>query len=573
MAVLRHHTKLHHHPSSNHILFTTSIRMKYLSLYLLICFISCSPSQKTIVPSWIPYDETEEIAKSAKNESSRLRYKLIQSKILDKNALWKNVAGQMKGFTKQEYEVLMPLILEQDIPTIQSHIKTGKLTYEKLTQWYLFRIVKFENDPTTALNNIIAINPTAVAEARKKDRNKTAADHPIYGMPILLKDNINAEGMATTAGANAFLNNKTGDAFIVDRLKEKGAIMLGKANLSEWANYLCLECPNGYSAVGGQTLNPYGRKIFDTGGSSSGSGSSMAANYAVAAVGSETSGSILSPASSSSVVGLKPTTGLLSRSGIVPISETFDTPGPMTRNVTDNAIMLSAMSGKDISDKASINNPPDKNYLQDFKNGSLKGLRFGVYKSYLKDSLYKISIDKIMTEGGIVIEIDPGQMSMEGFGTILNADMKKDLPAYISSHGSKSLPYKSVADIMAFNRKDSLLSIPYGDGRFDGIVKTNLSADDLKALVQKMRTNGKAYFEKPIEQHDLDVIVSMANYNAGQAAAANYPCITVPMGYKKNGEPLGITFIARPYQEDKLLRVGYAFEQATKQRKIPVGYQ
>ena len=547
--------------------------MKYLFLYLLICFISCSPSQKTIVPSWIPYDETEEIAKSAKNESSRLRYKLIQSKIIDKNALWKNVAGQMKGFTKQEYEVLMPLILEQDIPTIQSHIKLGKLTYEKLTQWYLFRIVKFENDPTTALNNIIAINPTAVAEARKKDRNKTAADHPIYGMPILLKDNINAEGMATTAGANAFLNNQTGDAFIVDRLKEKGAIMLGKANLSEWANYLCLECPNGYSAVGGQTLNPYGRKIFDTGGSSSGSGSSMAANYAVAAVGSETSGSILSPASSSSVVGLKPTTGLLSRSGIVPISETFDTPGPMTRNVTDNAIMLSAMSGKDISDKASINNPTDKNYLQDFKNGSLKGIRFGIYKSYLKDSLYKISIDKIMTEGGIVIEIDPGQMSMEGFGTILNADMKKDLPAYISSHGSKSLPYKSVADIMVFNRKDSLLSIPYGDGRFDGIVKTNLSADDLKALVQKMRTNGKAYFEKPIEQHDLDVIVSMANYNAGQAAAANYPCITVPMGYKKNGEPLGITFIARPYQEDKLLRVGYAFEQATKQRKIPAGYQ
>ncbi|MEO6583792.1 MAG: amidase family protein, partial [Ferruginibacter sp.] len=286
--------------------------MKIGIIILFVCMISCTAVQKTTIPAWVPYDETEEVAKNAKNESSRLRYKMIQSKILDKNEIWKNVIPQLKGFTEKDYEALKFLILEQDIPTLQMHIKSGKLSYEKLTQWYLFRIVKFENDMTKALNNIIAINPNAVVEARKKDRNKKAASHPIYGMPILLKDNINTEGMATTAGAQVFLNNKTTNAFIVNRLLQKGAIILGKANLSEWANYLCLECPNGYSAVGGQTLNPYGRKIFDTGGSSAGSGSAMAANYAVAAVGTETSGSILSPASSNSVVGLKPTTGLLS---------------------------------------------------------------------------------------------------------------------------------------------------------------------------------------------------------------------------------------------------------------------
>lgn len=547
--------------------------MKIGIFLLLTGMISCTSVQKTTIPAWMPYDETAELATNAKNESTRLRYKLIQSKILNKNEIWKNVAGQLKGFTEQDYETLKPMILEQDIPTLQTHIKSGKLSYEKLTQWYLFRIVKFENDKDKALNNIIAINPNAVAEARKKDRNKSGTDHLVYGMPILLKDNINTKGMATTAGAHVFLNNKTGNAFITDRLQEKGAIILGKANLSEWANYLCLECPNGYSAVGGQTLNPYGRKIFDTGGSSAGSGSAMAANYAVAAVGTETSGSILSPSSSNSVVGLKPTTGLLSRGGIVPISGTFDTPGPMTRNITDNAIMLSAMAGEDKADIATKDNPKNKNYENNFKSGSLKGLRFGIYKSFLTDSLYKINVEKISSLGGIVIEIEPAQMNMEGFGTILSADMKTDLPAYIKEYGSPTLQYRTVAEIMEYNKKDSLVSIPYGHGRFEGIVKSNISPEDLSALKLKVRKNGISYFEKPMEQYQLDMIVSVANRNAGQAASANYPCLTVPMGYRKNGEPVGITFIARPFKEDKLLQVGYAFEQATRLRKIPQAYQ
>ena len=540
---------------------------------LLFVTASYAVAQTTNIPTWTPYDEADELAKNATHESQRMRYKLIQSKNLDKNDLWKSMAGQLGRFSDKDYQALKPLILEQDIPTLQANIKSGKLTYEKLTQWYLYRILTYENDRNKALNNLISINPKAVAEARQRDKNKAKATHPLFGMPIILKDNINFEGLPTTAGAQAFKNNSAKDAFIVDRLQEKGAIILAKANLSEWANFMCLDCPNGYSAMGGQTLNPYGRKQFDTGGSSSGSGSTVAANYAAGAVGSETSGSILSPASANSLVGLKPTTGLLSRGGIVPISSTFDTPGPMTRTVTDAAILLSAMTGEDPTDPATKGNPKNKTYWQDLQSGSLKGVRFGAYTPFLKDSLYKATVEKIRSLGGTVIDIELEQATNEGFSTLLNADMTADLPNYMKNYGSGSLPYQSVADIVAYNKLDSANRMPYGQGRFGGVLKTNISADEMARLRTSIRKNGVSYFEKPMQQHQLDVILSINNRSAGLAAAANYPCLTVPMGYRPNGEPVGITFIARPYEEDKLLKLGHAYEQATKARKLPEAYK
>lgn len=547
--------------------------MKKLIVLLLISLASCK-TQKTTIPAWTPYDESDELAKNAKNESPRLRYKLIQSRNLDKNELWKSIASQLKNFTATDYQALKPLILEQDIPTLQANVQSGKLTYEKLTQWYLYRITLYENDRNTTLNNIIAINPNAVAEARQRDKNKSAATHPIYGMPIILKDNINLNGLPTTAGAQAFSTNRdTKDAFIVDRFQEKGAILLAKANLSEWANFMCLDCPNGYSAMGGQTLNPYGRRQFDTGGSSSGSGSSVAANYAAGAVGTETSGSILSPASANSLVGLKPTTGLLSRGGIIPISSTFDTPGPMTRTVMDAAILLSAMSGEDPADPATTNNPKNKTYWPDVKTGSLTGIRFGAYKPLLKDTTYALNVEKIRSLGGTVVEIDLEQAPNEGFSTLLNADMNADLPNYIKNYGSAALSYKSVTDILAYNLQDSTRRMPYGQGRIAGVTKTTSSPEEMAQLRTKIRQSGVGYFEKPMQANQLDVILSINNRSAGLAAAANYPCLTVPMGYKTNGEPIGITFIARPFEEDKLLKIGYAFEQATKSRKIPEAYK
>ncbi|MEZ5041563.1 MAG: amidase family protein [Saprospiraceae bacterium] len=547
--------------------------MKNGLIFLLLCFVfACKPTQKTLIAPWVPYDETEELAKNADHPSQRMQYKLIQSRILDKNDIWKNVAGQIAYFSEEDYQRLKPFILEQDIPTLQAHIRAGDLSYETLTQWYLYRIVKYENDRNTALHAIIAINPEAVKEARMRDKNKSANDHPIYGMPILLKDNVNFEGLPTTAGTHVLQNNKTSDAFIVERIKEKGGIILGKTNLSEWANFLCLGCPNGYSAMGGQTLNPYGRKIFDTGGSSSGSGATIAANYAAAAVGTETSGSILSPSSANSLVGLKPTVGLLSRRGIVPISSTLDTPGPMTRNVIDNAILLSAMSGEDSADVATKDNPKDKKYWEAVNTGSLKGLRFGVNKQFLSDSMYVLNIEKIKAQGGIAIEFEPEQVAFEGFGKLLSLDMKTDLANYLKDYAAKEITLRSVSEIVAYNKADTLTRIPYGQARFEGILSEDMSPEDFAQLKTSLHEAGVSYFEKPMVAHQLDAILSINNRGAGFAAAAKYPCLTVPMGYQKTGQPMGMTFIGRPFEEDKLLKMGYAFEQATKCRALPEGY-
>jgi amidase len=547
--------------------------MKYSVIFFILIIVSCAKPKPSLISDWVPYDETKELAENANHTSSRMRYKLIQSRVSDKNDMLKYVSNQLGSFTETDYLKLKPFILEQDILTLQSYVKSGKLTYEKLTQWYLYRIVKYETNPASYLNNLISINPNAVSEARKKDQSKTKYDHLIFGMPIIIKDNINLDGMITTAGAVAFQHNMTGDAFIVKMIKEKGGIILAKSNLSEWANYLCLTCPNGYSAMGGQTLNPYGRRQFDTGGSSSGSGSSMAVNYAAAAIGTETSGSILSPSNASSLVGLKPTVGLLSRGGIVPISSTLDTPGPMTRSVADNAILLSAMSGEDPDDEATIGNPKNVNYWEDLKTGSLTGLRFGVDKSFLTDSLYLLSIEKIKSQGGLVFEFEPEKIDFEGFGTILNVDMKIDLPSYIEKYGSKSLTFKSVADIVAFNTLDTLLRIPYGQGRFEGIISESISEADFIILKKRIKENAIKFFETPIQEFQLDAVLSISNRNAGFAAAAQYPCLIIPMGYELSGQPVGLTFIGRPYSEDKLLKMGYAFEQISKVRKIPDTYK
>ncbi|MEM1214686.1 MAG: amidase family protein, partial [Bacteroidota bacterium] len=347
------------------------------------------------------------------------------------------------------------------------------------------------------------------------------------------------------------------------------AVILGKTNLSEWANYLCLGCPNGYSAVGGQTLNPYGRRRFDTGGSSSGSGAAMAANYAVVAVGTETSGSILSPSSKSSLVGLKPTIGLLSRGGIVPISSTLDTPGPMTRSVTDNAILLSAMTGKDAADPAMANNVQDNNYLETLKNGQLEGLRLGVNTAYLEDEEYAASIASLKDAGALLFEFTPIEVDFGGFGEFLSADMRNDLPDYISQYGSPALTVANVADIVQYNLRDTVVRIPYGQGRFGGILDVDLSVAGYDSLKTRLHDEGVRFLETPLEAFQLDAILSINNYGAGYAAAAQYPCLTVPMGYTAEGEPKSLTFIGRPFTEDKLLQMGYAFEQLTRKRVSP----
>ena len=284
-----------------------------------------------------------------------MQFKLIQSKNEIKNEWFKNISKELNQFSQEKYNTLKPLIIEKSIPEIQTSILNSSLTYEDLVLFYLYRIQSIEFNKDQYLNSIISINKNVIKEAREKDKTKPESIFSLHGIPVLLKDNINYDGLATTAGSIALNDNISNNAFVVDKLKNEGALILGKTNLSEWAYYFCNNCPSGYSAQGGQTLNPYGRKIFDSGGSSSGSGAAISANFSSVSLGSETSGSILSPSSANSIVGLKPTIGLVSRSGIVPISSTLDTSGPMTKNVIDNAIVLKAISGYDQNDNMSVN--------------------------------------------------------------------------------------------------------------------------------------------------------------------------------------------------------------------------
>ena len=548
--------------------------MRYIISFLsIIFFVACKNAPSVY---WKPYDETAELHANQTHENPRMQFRLIQSKLLDKNEIWAPFETALNRFGNDTYQALKPLIIEQDIPTLQAQIQRGLLTYEQLVLFYLYRIRKFESNPNTTLHAILALNPKVIEQAMEKDRQQQKNQHPIYGMPILLKDNINTQEMPTTAGA-AYLQDHTTeeDAFVVSQLKAKGALILGKVNLSEWAYYFCDGCPLGYSAVGGQTLNPYGRRLFETGGSSSGSGVAVAANYAVAAVGSETSGSILSPSGHNSVVGCKPTIGLISRTGIVPISSTLDTAGPMTKTVVDNAILIDAMKGKDIADPITSKGPDSQvDYILASQNRSFRGFRLGAIKSLVDaDSLYRKAINTLRINGAEVIEYDPPNAELTGFLSLLNAEMKTALPNYFNSQANSTLFGNDVQSIIDFNKQDSILRMPYGQTRLEGVVAEELTDDELQSLVNRLNHAATSFFNTPIDTHNLDAILSLNNYHAAYAAAAFYPCLTVPMGYTLQGEPKNLTFIAPSFQEQKLYSLGAAFESLTRYRELPKGYE
>ena len=555
---------------------------KYLLLVVIIMLSACKNEQDSMKDElilWTPYNDSAEVAANADHEKGRMKYKLIQSKVLDKNDVFKPLYDEVSKLSKADYEALIPMILEQNIFTIRHHIQENELTYENLVLFYLYRIYKYELNNATTLNTIIALNKDVVKEARRLDEEKklgTASQlqHPIYGMPILLKDNINTSGMKTTAGSIALTDNEVEDSFIVEELKKNGALILGKVNLSEWAYFLCSGCPVGYSAYGGQTLNPYGRRVFETGGSSSGSGTAVAANYAVAAVGTETSGSILSPSSQNSVVGLKPTIGLLSRSGIVPISSTLDTPGPMTKNIIDNAILLSAMLGYDEMDSKSV----DDNFPAILSAGlhpkPFKEMRLGAINELMEtDSIYRKTVEGIEDAGATIIKFTPPEVTMDGFLSILNIDMRNDLPAYLKEYTNTNLvKITSIADVVSFNKVDSLTRIPYGQALFEGVISDSTSVQELEEIKSNLEKSGRAFFDSVMDQHKLDAVLSINNYHAGYAAVAKYPALTVPMGYKASGEPVSLTFIGKQFSEANLLCIGSAFEKHSKVRVMPVGY-
>ena len=541
------------------------MKKNIISFVSILLIVGCESNSNKL--EWEKYDETFEIIESKKNDNKRLQFKYIQAVDGNKNKWFEPISSELSEFDEFNYNKLKPLIFEKSIPEIQQSIISEKLTYELLVKFYLHRIKKIEFNRNSFLNSIISLNPNIIEEAKKSDKIKPSSVYSIHGIPILLKDNINFSNLPTTAGASIFKDNYTGNSKVVNKLKENGALILGKTNLSEWAYYFCSGCPLGYSAIGGQTLNPYGRKKFESGGSSSGSGAAIAANLASVSLGTETSGSILSPSSLNSLVGLKPTVGLISRSGIIPISSSFDTAGPMTKNVIDNIIVFKNSMGYDKEDpmsKSEIDMDLNKIF-----NAKIKGKRFAVFKNLMDQELYKESIKKIIKHEGIIVELEPEKVDFSGFGKILDYDMKKDLNNYIKKHVNDELKIESVDDIVKFNSDDSLIRSPYGMTRFLGMAKNKILENDHIELKKKLKKNAEKFFLNILKDNQVDAVLSINNYHASYAAAANYPCLTIPMGYKNSGEPQNLTFISTSFNENLLYEVGYAFEKITKKRIPP----
>ena len=528
-----------------------------------------SPNQ-----AWANYDESADLARLAELDNTRMHYRLLRSGMQTPGSLWASLNDEVNRLTPARYRALKPLVVESSVARLQALVRAGDLSYEELTLFYLSRIREIEGDPSRYLNAVISLNPASVERARALDLARRAAPDverdPIYGMPILLKDNINAAGMATTAGAVALQNNFADDAFVVEKMREKGAVILGKANLSEWAYFFCDDCPSGWSAMGGQTLNPYGRLQFNTGGSSAGSGASIAANFAAAAVGSETSGSILSPSSANSLVGLKPTTGALSRTGVVPISGSLDTTGPMARSVADVIILFNAMTGYDQRDTAMPMMSDDLRL--EHRDQSMAGLRLGAPGRYLDDELFVGALGLLSADEAAIVEISLPEIDTQGFGTLLGREMVRDLALYLRGHASPMVMIDSVDDLQAFNLQRPDLRMPYGQAEVDRMVELDISPAELEALRDSLQSGARAAMEALFDGGDLDLLLSMDNRNAGFAALANYPALTVPMGYSDSGRPVNLTLIAPPFQEQLLVDVGGRFERLAQARRVPAAY-
>ena len=524
---------------------------------------------------WQRYDESADLLELAGHENVSMHFKLLNSKVLDKNSLWAPFLEDLGAFSTSRYESLKPLILEKNITSIQRAVVNGELTYAELTTFYIYRIREIETDDSHFINALIALNPDAIDRARSLDRQReqgrAVAEDSMFGIPVLLKDNIGFDGLPTTAGALALAENRTANAFITDRLIENGAIILGKANLSEWAYFFCMSCPSGHSAVGGQTLNPYGRKSFGTGGSSSGSAAAMAANLAAVAIGSETSGSILSPASANSSVGLKPTTGSLSRTGIVPISTTLDTAGPIARNVADAVTLFNAMAGYDEEDTAMPLISDDFSLI--YREVSLDGKRLGMLDSFEDDPLYQQAIRLLTNNGADAVSVSLNASRNPRFSELLGGEMVRDLATYLDSHASSNVSVSSIVDLQVFNVEDPELRAPYGQGLIEMMAELELGAEELEMLRAELQTTAEKQLQRIFVDGELDVLLSINNRNAGLAALANYPALTIPMGYQEDGRPIGLTLIAPSFQDQELVDVGAVFERLSKARVLPEGFR
>ena len=485
---------------------------------------------------------------------------------------------------------------EYTIMQLQQGYANGDFTVTGVVQAYLDRIGAID-DAGPMLNAVIQVNPDAMAIAAQLDTElkEGKSRGPMHGVPVLLKDNIDThDRMETTAGSRALSgSHPLQDSYIAMKLREAGAVIIGKANLSEWANFRGNLSSSGWSGVGGQTKNPY---ILDRNpcGSSSGSGAAVSANLCMIAIGTETNGSIVCPATANGIVGIKPTVGLLSRSGIIPISFTQDTPGPMARSVSDAAIALGVMTGIDPSDSKTA--ASEGRYLTDYtpylKEDGLKGKRIGWYTSargqhFKVDTLMQKAADYIRSQGAEVIEIDniySREVSSLSFEVLLY-EFRDGLNKYFASLG-EAAPVKSVEELIEFNRSDSI-ELRYYDQELllEAQKKGSVDSKEFTEILNKMnRLVREEGIDKVMAENDLDAFMAPTGSPAWKtdlingdafvisssspAAISGYPNITVPMGFI-DGLPVGISFFGKAWSEPQLIEIAYSYESGTRYRKAP----
>ncbi|WP_077510923.1 amidase [Sphingomonas sp. LM7] len=481
---------------------------------------------------------------------------------------------------------------EKSIDAQQAMMASGQLSSAQITELYIERI-KILDQAGPNLRSVIAISPNAIEQARASDARRKAGKlkGPLDGIPVLIKDNIDTRELPTTAGSLALADNWTRrDAPMVALLRAQGAVILGKTNLSEWANIRSNNSMSGWSAVGGLVRNPYALDRSAC-GSSSGSGAAVAASLAAVAVGTETDGSVVCPAAMNGLVGLKPTLGLVSRTHVVPISHSQDTPGPMARSVKDAAILFSAIVGSDPRDAATAE--ADR-YRKDFAAGlsadALKGMRVGYWKPEMDGDLaarFDRALDELRAAGAVLVEVKMPELKGLGDaeGEVLYTELKDDLAAYLATTSAK---VRTLADVIAFNEANKAAEMPFfGQESFLKAEKTRGTGDPeyLGARAKSLRLAGVEGIDAMLKAGNVQLLVTptygtpwlsdpahgdqFTGPSASQLpAVSGYPHLTVPMGLV-DGLPAGLSFIGTAYSDGLLLHAGYAYEQATKARVAP----
>jgi amidase len=495
---------------------------------------------------------------------------------------------------------------EATIAQMQQWMRDGRYTSRLLTDAYLSRIEAIDRRGPT-LRAVIEINPDArsIADSRDRERREKKLRGPLHGIPIVIKDNIDtADRMQTTAGSLALEGMPApADAFIVTRLRAAGAVILGKTNMSEWANFRSTRSTSGWSARGGLVRNPY---LLDRNacGSSSGTAAAVSANLAAAGIGTETNGSIVCPSAATGLVGIKPTVGLASRTGIVPISHTQDTAGPMARTVADAAALLTAMAGVDTGDPTTVASRPyaARQYEKSLDAGALRGARIGVARRHYfgyhpqTDALVNRAIADMKAKGAVIVDpadisTDPADIANpDGLQScqmpILLTEFKVYLNSYLTRRGPTTRVH-SLEELIAFNEREKARELPYfGQELFVQAQRTEgLGSEAYQAALARCRELSRtAGIDLPMEKYRLDALVAptgapawrtdlsrgdtFLGSSAGPAAIAGYPSVTVPAGFVGR-LPVGISFFGRAWSEPRLIALAYAYEQATKHRKPP----